>query len=55
MVDPFQLQAQAFIEAVEGRRAAPPSTLADGRRLLRVSLAALESIATGQPVDLTGA
>ncbi|MCY0879233.1 MAG: Gfo/Idh/MocA family oxidoreductase [Firmicutes bacterium] len=52
LVNPFALQAQAFIEAVEGRRPAPPSTLEDGRRMLRLSLAALQSIATGEPVHL---
>lgn len=51
-VDPFQLQAEALVDAIEGRRAHPPSTLADGRRLLNVSLVALESIRSGRPVDL---
>lgn len=52
MVDPFQLQAEALVDAIEGRRRHPPSTLSDGRRLLSLSLAALESIRTGKAIDL---
>jgi myo-inositol 2-dehydrogenase/D-chiro-inositol 1-dehydrogenase len=52
MVNPFALQAQAFVEAVEGQRPRPPSTLQDGRRMLRLSLAALQAIETGEPVFL---
>jgi predicted dehydrogenase len=45
---PHALQAQAFIDYVDGKRTAPPSSLEDGRRLLRMSLVALKAIETGQ-------
>ena len=48
----FALQAQAFVDYVDGLCAAPPSGLETGRHLLRMSLAALQSIASGQPVKL---
>jgi len=51
-VHPHAMQAQAFIEYVEGKRQNPPSSLADGRRLLKISLAALTAIETGQVVSL---
>ena len=51
-VYPHALQAQAFIDYVEGKRQAPPSTLQEGKRLLRLSLAALTAIETGQVVAL---
>ena len=49
---PHALQAQAFIDYVDGKRSAPPSSLAEGRHLLKLSLAALQAIETGQVVPL---
>lgn len=52
MVNPFALQAQAFIDYVDGVRGKPASSLSEGRHLLRLSLAALEAIETGRAVQL---
>ncbi len=48
----FVLQAQAFLDYLEGRSAKPASGIAEGRHLLRLSLAALESIETGKTILL---
>ncbi len=48
----FVLQAQAFLDYLEGRRTEPPSGIAEGRHLLRLSLAALESIQSGKTIVL---
>lgn len=50
--DTFVLQAAAFIDYLDGGRAEPPAGLRTGRHLLHMSLAALESIRTGQAITL---
>ncbi len=52
-VNAHALQAQAFIDYVDGRREEPPSSLAVGRHLLHLSLAALRSIETGRVVEIS--
>ncbi|MCL4522171.1 MAG: Gfo/Idh/MocA family oxidoreductase [Firmicutes bacterium] len=54
-VNAHALQAQAFIEYVDGERENPPSSLAVGREMLQLSLAALTSIETGHVVSVSEA
>ena len=51
--NPYQLELAHFIDCLE--RGATPSILPqDGKEAVRIALAALESIETGQPVSLHG-
>ena len=51
-INVFERQVDFFIEYVEGIRLKPPSDLYQARHLLRMSLAALESIKTGRVISL---
>ncbi len=48
----FALQAKAFVDYVEGTQSEPATDLRVGRHLLEISLAALSSIESGEPVRL---
>lgn len=50
-VNPYQLELEHFLDCLE-TGATPSITPKDGREAVRIALAALESIETGQPVTL---
>ncbi len=48
----FERQVELFVEYVDGVKPEPPTPLSQARHLLRMSLAALESINTGKTISL---
>ncbi len=50
--DLFEEEIRAFVEAVDGVREAPFYGIEQGKQMLALSLAVIESIDTGRPVDV---